>query len=341
MPKGKDGRATGRADGARSRPEAAGAAAPSRPGHLRLRQMEVFRAVMLTGTVSEASRLLNVSQPAVTKVLHHAEDQLGLKLFQRIRGRLHSTPEARVLHGEIEKIFAGIENLRSLAGNLRAGHGGRIRVASAPALATDVLPLAIGRFRAKYPDVNFRVETHHYGDLLDAVLVQDTDLGFTFNARPAPGLDLVKLAAGELVAIFPAAQAPALPSTATLGTFAGSSYVGLYTDDPIGAVIRAAALEAGIDLQPSIEVKTNRIAMSLVAHGGGGAIVDPYTAASANPAQVAVRPLTPALSYDMNLVVNARRPLSGIEERFVEEVRAAERSVAEACLSRRPQPEAV
>jgi len=333
MPEGRVDRAGPGGAGKASEPLPLG---PGMPGRMRLRHMEVFRAVMLTGTVSEASRLLNVSQPAVTKVLHHAEDQLGIKLFQRIKGRLHSTPEARVLYGEIEKIFAGIENLRTLAHNLRAGHDGHIRVGMAPALSIELLPLAISRFRATCPEVSFRVETHHYKDLLDAVLVQDTDLGFTFNARPTPGVEFVTLAEGALVGIFPAAQADSLPPTVTLETFRETSFIGLYTDDPIGAVIRAAALGSGIELNPRIEVKTNRIAMSLVSNGGGAAIVDPYTAASSNPAQVVVRPLVPELPYSLSLVMNARRPLSTLEERFADEVRAVERTVAEACRTRLP-----
>ena len=70
---------------------------------MRLRQIEVFRAVMLTGTVSEAARLLHVSQPVVTRVLQHAEASLGFRLFDRQRGRLQPTPEAQALYGRSEE----------------------------------------------------------------------------------------------------------------------------------------------------------------------------------------------------------------------------------------------
>ena len=65
---------------------------------MRLRQIEVFRAVMLAGTVSGAARLLNVTHPAVTNVLLHTEDELGIKLFERIKGRLYPTAEGRALY---------------------------------------------------------------------------------------------------------------------------------------------------------------------------------------------------------------------------------------------------
>lgn len=64
---------------------------------MRLRHIEVFNAVMLTGTVSRAARLISVSQPAVSRILQHAELQLGFALFQRSKGRLVATPEALTL----------------------------------------------------------------------------------------------------------------------------------------------------------------------------------------------------------------------------------------------------
>jgi hypothetical protein len=55
---------------------------------MRLRHIEIFQAIRQTGSVSAAAQLLHVSQPAVTKVLQHAELQLGFPLFLRVRGKL-------------------------------------------------------------------------------------------------------------------------------------------------------------------------------------------------------------------------------------------------------------
>ena len=58
---------------------------------MRLRHIEVFNAIYLSGSISAAAQLLNVSQPSLSKTLQHAEDQLGFKLFRRVRGRLLPT----------------------------------------------------------------------------------------------------------------------------------------------------------------------------------------------------------------------------------------------------------
>ena len=59
-----------------------------------LRHVEVFYAIMRAGTLTEAARALNVSQPAVSAALKQLERQLNMRLFDRVGGRLRATPEA-------------------------------------------------------------------------------------------------------------------------------------------------------------------------------------------------------------------------------------------------------
>ena len=61
---------------------------------MRLRHVEIFHAVFSNGSIRAAARALNVSQPSVSKMLRHAEDQLGFKLFTVVRGRTMPTDEA-------------------------------------------------------------------------------------------------------------------------------------------------------------------------------------------------------------------------------------------------------
>jgi DNA-binding transcriptional LysR family regulator len=58
---------------------------------LTLRQIEIIRAIMITGSVGGAARLLNVSSPGISRVMKHAEGLLGLKLFSRKGGRYTPT----------------------------------------------------------------------------------------------------------------------------------------------------------------------------------------------------------------------------------------------------------
>jgi len=64
---------------------------------MRIRQLEAFRAVMLCQTVTKASEMLHISQPAATRLIADLEESIGFTLFERIRGRLIPTPEAQTL----------------------------------------------------------------------------------------------------------------------------------------------------------------------------------------------------------------------------------------------------
>lgn len=75
--------------------------------------MEAFRAIMREGTVTDAAKLLGLSQPSATELLKHTETKLGFRLFDRFKGRLRPTPEAHVLFEEVEVIFERVSRAPS------------------------------------------------------------------------------------------------------------------------------------------------------------------------------------------------------------------------------------
>ena len=82
---------------------------------MNFRHIEVFFAVMSSGSITSAAKLLNVSQPSVTTTIKHAEKRLGFALFIRESGRLVPTREARVLFDEVSRAHESLEIVRHLA----------------------------------------------------------------------------------------------------------------------------------------------------------------------------------------------------------------------------------
>jgi DNA-binding transcriptional LysR family regulator len=70
---------------------------------LTLRHIEVFRAIMQTGSVTEAAALLNTSQPTVSE-LARMEYVCGMRLFERGKGRLQAAA-AGTLFGEVQRAY--------------------------------------------------------------------------------------------------------------------------------------------------------------------------------------------------------------------------------------------
>jgi len=115
---------------------------------LHLRHLEIIQTVAKAGSEAAAARLLNVSQPAVSRMLRQVETELGFELFKREHGRLFVTNEARALLPEVAKVFDAFETALRLAGDISAGRTGMITIAATATLATTLLPRTIQRFRA-------------------------------------------------------------------------------------------------------------------------------------------------------------------------------------------------
>ncbi len=295
---------------------------------MQLRHLEVFHAIMLTGTITAAAKLLNISQPAATRLLLRAEDQLGYKLFDRVRGRLLPTREGQVLHAESERIISGLDNLRKLSRNLGAATSGHLRIAAAPALCVDLIPLAITRFRQKHADVSFEVESRQYADLVRVVLNHEVDLGLGFDVQTHPGLDIQTLAPAQFYGIFPRSMETQLPAAVKLEWCRKHPFIGLRSDDPLGAAFSAAVKLSGVDLQPIVEVKTNQIALSLVSRGAGVAIVDQYTAAAHDPELVVARPLSPRIDFAVHTMRAKHQPASVLARKFSATLALTEKTIS-------------
>ena len=295
---------------------------------MQLRHLEIFHAIMVTGSITAAARLLNVSQPAATRLLLRAEDQLGYRLFDRIKGRLVPTREGEILHSESERLLGGLESFRRLARNLGAARSGQLRIAAAPALCIQLVPDAVARVLQRHPQVRFEVETRQYGDLLRAVLAQEVDIALGFDVPPHPALESSVLAEGRFHAIFPIAQARALPGVVRLQRFARQPFIGLHSADPLGAASSATLALGGARPDPIVEVKTNQVALALVARGVGAAIVDQYTAAAADFTAVAVRPLAQSVPYKIHMVRPRFGALSVLHRDFATALARSEKAIA-------------
>src|SRR5580658_7912125 len=80
------------------------------------RQVEAFRAVMLTGRVTAAAEMLRITQPAVTRLIRDLQTATHLRLFQRQGSRLLPTGEASALYLEVERSFVGLDRIRRARG---------------------------------------------------------------------------------------------------------------------------------------------------------------------------------------------------------------------------------
>jgi DNA-binding transcriptional LysR family regulator len=290
---------------------------------MRLRQIEVFHAVYANGSISAAARGLNVSQPAVSKVLRHTESQLGISLFNLVRGRLVPTDEAHALFREVDEVFNRISSLQVTANNLRNTGTGHLRVGVAPSLGLEVAPRAIAAFRTKYPNVTFDVKTLHHNDTSRALYERECDLSIGYDPPEHPRLRLEKLSTARIDLICRPGSFPAGKTTLRMSELNGLDMISVNGSGPIGDLVEAALDKAQVDVRKIISVSTYYIAAALVRFGSGIAIVDQFTAQSMVSDGLEALSISPEMQFGVHAIWLEDRPPSRLGLQFVAEVKKA------------------
>ncbi len=280
---------------------------------MRLRHIEVFNAIMLTGSVSAAARLINVTQPAVSRTLQHAELQLGFPLFHRGKGRLTPTTEALSLYPHIEKLFSQLDEVQRLAGNLRTvGGTGELRILTVLALSYEVLPRALKAFRARHPGIAVSVESLHSPQITSALLLQQADVGFVFSPSVHPSLTQEPLADIRMACVAPRGMLPPAlvrGGAAALSDLVDVPVIELDSRDPVGISLVNACRQVGVGFRHAVvTVQTYHAALAMAHHGLGVALVDQCTAASADLDKVEVLGLEPHIPVPIRALRLSGRP---------------------------------
>ncbi|HEY4069913.1 MAG TPA: LysR family transcriptional regulator [Burkholderiaceae bacterium] len=271
---------------------------------MRLKHLEVFNAVMLTGTASAAARLLHVTQPAVTQGLQLAELQLGYALFTRQRNRLVPTREAQALYPEVQRLMSQLESVRRIAAALGSGEGEQLRILVVPSLAVQALPEALRGFRKTHPRMPVSIRTLHSHEIARAMALQEGDVGIVYGRLPHPALHDELVATGRLVCVsLSGERGTDRRSTVALQDILKGPFIRIDERDPLGAMLADQWSRLGLAPRAGITVQTHHIAMVMAEQGFGPAIIDSFTAkASTNPA-LHVRGLLPEIPVEIRALL--------------------------------------
>ena len=263
---------------------------------MKLKHLEVFHAVMLTGTLSGAARLLHVTQPAATQTLQLAELQLGYPLFSRQKNRLVPTAEALALYPEVQKLIGQLDAVRRLAQAQKGGTTAPLRVLVVPSLAIVQLPLALRLFKQRHPTAALSIRTLHSSEIAQSLALQEADLGIVFGTQAPAGLESRCIASGRLVCVSKGGVGRASPDNAvTLADVVRQPFIRMDDRDPLGGLLAQAFAHHGLQAGGEIVVQTHHTALVLAEQGFGPAIIDSFTAAARQDPALRVQPIEPEI----------------------------------------------
>ena len=267
---------------------------------LNLRQVEAFKAVIEYGTVSRAAEMMNVSQPAMSKLIAHLEDDTALRLFDRVKGRLVPTRRGMRLYEEIDRIFAGVRQVENAVDAIRRDEQSRLLIGVMPALSGPFIQQATSRFLAGQSNVFCSVQSRSSQWIADGLVSHKLDVGLIIVPVDNPYIVAEPLLARSVVCALPLGHPLAQKSVITPKDLAGVPFISFEPESHTNRRI-TQALEAG-GVSPSV-VMTVNVAPTLcefIAAGVGVSLVHPLVVGGLRD-RVAIRRFEPSVQLDFQL----------------------------------------
>jgi DNA-binding transcriptional LysR family regulator len=283
---------------------------------MNIRQLEAFRAVMLTRSVTKAGGLMHISQPAVSQLLKQFEDSCGYALFERKRNGLVPTAEAYVLFEEVQRLFEGVAQVSRAASSLKTGNWGSISIAAFPALTRRFLPEIVANYCADRPQVSVTLESRRSRSMIDAIATQRLDFGIGTLPSDRPDVLCQILRKVRGVCVLPPDHPLARLDAISATDLAGERFISLGSEDRSRLIIDAIFDSLGIERKLQIETPQSDTACALVKQGAGVSIVDPFSAYNAGNGVVCL-PLKDQVLFELWLLFPASRARPKLIDDFI------------------------
>lgn len=282
------------------------------------RQLEAFRFVMITGSMTLAAEMLDISQPAVSRLIRDLELALSLRLFRREGNRLVPGQEARLLFTEVDRFYTGLERIAKVARSLRNAHTGRLRVASMHTLSLSAIAEGISEFSAARPEVQVSHQAFESVSVLELTAALQFDIGFAqIIGNEYPGLTVMPMPSADAVCILPPAHRLARRKVVRARDLNGERFISLGRNSPMRARVDAMFLAEQVECEHMLETSLAPAACTLVAANLGVTIVDRFTASYFKNKGTVWRRFEPSIPFEFAMVLPAHQPRSVLVSDFM------------------------
>lgn len=292
--------------------------------NLSFRQMMTFREVMRSGSITEAARAMGRTQPAVSTMIQTLEDQLGLRLFLRSRGKLIPTPEAQFFLEECEEILARVERTERAMDRVSALQSGKLKIASHPAASSVFLPRLLTRFLEGKDDLEVSFIMRSSDVIEDLIASQQFDVGFSETPSPRASIRQVDYDL-ECVCVLPPDDPLATRDAITPADLDGRPMAVLFDQHRTAIQTEAAFRAAGARFNKRLELRTFLPGLQFVAAGVCVMVSDMITAYShllqaPEHTRLVMRRFSPRISNSVSILTPGYATRSLAAQGFIHEV---------------------
>jgi DNA-binding transcriptional LysR family regulator len=280
---------------------------------LNLDQLETFMVLARCGSFTRAAAELHLSQPAVSRHIQKLEQELGVTLLTRRRGRVELSQAGDRVRSYAEEVVGGHDRLVADLGEQPSRLAGDLRIVASTTPGEFLVPGLVSAFTASHPRVAPRIQIADSTEVLATLRSRKADVGF--SGIKFQGRDLVhrQIATDEIVLAVPPDHAFASRTSVELSELAGQPFLTREAGSGTHLSFLALLAEHGLEApryRPVMVLSNTAAIVSAVRNGYGIGFVSCLALQGRGPGgPVAVRISGLALTRSLYLVVEKDRPL--------------------------------
>ncbi|MBW4976921.1 LysR family transcriptional regulator [Marinobacter adhaerens] len=269
---------------------------------MNIKKLRCFRAVVIHGSLVAAASVMNLSQPATSRLISTLEDELKLKLFKREKRRLVLTPEGKEFYREAEKILANLDDLPRIVREIKDGGTRTLRIVALARLANSLVSPALARFVAENPEQRFSVDVRGHRDIEQWVAGRHYDIAVALT-KPCnhPSVIQRPFFDTDAMAMVPKGHPLELLESVTAEQMAEHDIIALAPGLRPRFQMEEIFHSAGVELTCKIETTSSVLACQMVVEGLGVTIIDRLAALAVDESRYSLLPLNP--SYRLQFVL--------------------------------------
>lgn len=285
---------------------------------LSLRQIEVFHAVMQARSITGASKVLNVSQPALSRTIRRIEDILGIALFARDRNGLVPTSEALEIHAEIDPLMRQLVGVGTQIGRIARGETAIFRTGSTASVARALVPQALRDLSVEVPGIELFFDVLPVDQIEDYLISGRGEAVVTIASSDHPLIASEHVGKADLIAVIPKAHPLASRAVIRASDLAGADFVAFAAGGAHQRVVDGFLSRGGVKVNPRAVARFSDTALALANEEMGIVLVDYLTTLGPVGGNLVIRPLENAPQFQISVLWNRRRPHSANLRKLIE-----------------------
>ncbi|MEM9578881.1 MAG: LysR substrate-binding domain-containing protein [Pseudomonadota bacterium] len=288
---------------------------------MQIREIECFQAIMTAGTMTRASQMLGISQPAVSNTIATLEHRLGFKLFLRKSGRLQPTPEALIFYEDAQRLLEAVVRANDAAIRLRQGETGHLTISAFPGISLRFLPGLINRFLKERDNVKVRLLSRSSHVVIEQLPSQMFDIAIAEKPSQFVGVDAEEFSY-VCHCIVSKDHPLARHRLLTPKDLDGVPFAALFRDHMTTYQIANAFSEVKANWNIAFEAQYFASLIEYVGSGSAVALVDPVNSQGFGDGLVRI-PFAPSIQYQIGVLTPQDKPTSKVTAAFLDLLRTA------------------